>query len=699
MATANTSLTVADLDFFSIKENLKQYLKNQDTFSDYDFEGSGLQVLLDILAYNTAYNGWYLNMVANESFLDTAQMRGNMLSHAKAINYIPQSAHGASAKVNIRVTPSYSEDPSDEIQHIVLERFTKFLGIDSQGIHRTFVTTHANDAIKVAGVFNFSNVVLQQGDVVTMQFSMSADNEQRRFEIPSANVDVSSIEVTVQASSTNTWTEVYTQATDLTEITATDPVYFVEENDNLNYTIYFGDNVIGKKPKNGSIINVTYLNVVGSRANNISKFYPVDPIAGKFSNKVVVTAKSPSYGGTDKEGLDQIRYRAPQFYTTQNRAVTEKDYESLILRDYNNIEAVSVWGGETNDPPVYGKVFLSLKTKGYYTLTELEKEIIKNELIGNRNVMTIIPEIIDPNYCFIQIRGSVTYNPSLTTKTANELKQIVVKAIIDYNQAELNTFKSTFKKSRMQYYIDICDNSITGSNLHIFLQQRIPLEFKKVRKYVIDFGAPIRKGSMVDKLFSFPEMIVADVDQTLRAVYLEEIPSSFTGIDAIDIVDPGFGYDYTPEVVITGDGSNATAEAVVVNGRVISINITNPGINYTRATVSVIGGGGQGAGKGVAKATAVLAARHGTLRAYYYRTNGEKVIVLDQIGTVDYDTGRVVLNNITPLNNVENPFYDREILTISVPPESEIIPPLRNRILTIDTLNAQSILIDMVPES
>lgn len=699
MATANTSLTVADLDFFSIKENLKQYLKNQDTFSDYDFEGSGLQVLLDILAYNTAYNGWYLNMVANESFLDTAQMRGNMLSHAKAINYIPQSAHGAIAKINIRVTPSYTEDPTDSIQHIVLEKFTKFFGIDGDGIHRTFVTTHANDAVKVAGVFNFSNVVIQQGDVVTMQFSMSSDNEQRRFEIPSANVDTTSLEVTVQESSTNTWTQVYKQATDLTEIKSTDPVYFIEENDNLNYTIYFGDNVIGKRPKNGSIISVTYLNVVGARANNITKFYPADPIAGKFSNKVVVTARSASYGGTDKEGLDQIRFRAPNFYTTQNRAVTENDYESLILRDYNNIEAVSVWGGETNDPPVYGKVFLSLKTKGYYTLTELEKEIIKNELIGNRNVMTIIPEIIDPNYCFIQIRGKVTYNPSLTTKTANELKQIVNKAILDYNATELNTFKSTFKKSRLQYYIDICDNSITGSDLQIFLQQRVPIEFNKVRKYTIDFGAPIRKGSLVDKLFSFPEMIVADIDQTLRAVYLEEIPSSFTGIDDVDVVDPGFGYDYTPEVLITGDGTDAAAEAVVVNGRVVSINVTNPGVNYTRATISVIGGGGQGSGKGVAKATAVIAARHGTLRAYYYRTNGEKVVVLDKIGTVDYDTGRVVLNNITPLNNVENPFYDREILTISVPPESEIITPLRNRILTIDALNAQSILIDMVPES
>jgi hypothetical protein len=313
--------------------------------------------------------------------------------------------------------------------------------------------------------------------------------------------------------------------------------------------------------------------------------------------------------------------------------------------------------------------------------------------------MTIIPEIIDPNYCFIQIRGSVTYNPSLTTKTANELKQIVKQAILDYNLTELNTFKSTFKKSRMQYYIDICDNSITGSNLNIFLQQRVPIEFGKVRKYVVEFGAQLRKGSLVDKLFSFPEMVITDVDKTLRSVFLEEIPSSFTGVDSIEIVDPGFGYDYVPEVTISGDGTNATAEAEVVNGRVVGIKVTNPGINYSRATVSIIGGGGQGSGKGVAKANAVLSARYGTLRAYYYRTNGEKVVVLDHVGTVDYDTGKVILNNITPLNNVENPFYDREILTISVPPESEIISPLRNRILTIDALNAQSILIDMVPES
>lgn len=293
MATANnTSLTVADLDFFSIKNNLKNFLRSQSEFTDYDFDASGLSVLLDVLAYNTYYNAFYLNMAANEAFLDTAQLRQNILSQAKLVNYIPASKQGALAKINILVTPSLVEDR--DINFITLDRYTRLMGRDINGVNYPFVTVNANTASKSGGTFLFSNVYIKQGEVVTMQFEANTANPKRRFEIPSANVDTTTITVAVQESSTNTYTEQYNLNEDLTEITANSTVYFMEENENLNYTIYFGDNVLGKKPKNGNIVTVTYLDTAGAPANNISKFTFTSSIAGLFRDNVTVTTTSVS---------------------------------------------------------------------------------------------------------------------------------------------------------------------------------------------------------------------------------------------------------------------------------------------------------------------------------------------------------------------------------------------------------------------
>jgi hypothetical protein len=349
MATSNNAIKVADLDFFSIRNNLKDFLRNQSEFTDYDFDGSGMAVMLDLLAYNTYYNGFYLNMVANESFLDTAQMRQNILSHAKIIGYVPQSRRGAWAKVDVQVTPSQTEDQA--VNYIVLDRYTRLLGQDIDGINYPFVTVNANSSQKVGSSFYFANIVLKQGEVITRQYQASANNVKRRYEIPSQNVDTSTITVTVQESATNTHTNEYTMFQDLTEVTANSYVYFIEENDNLNYTVYFGDDIIGKKPANGNIITVTYLDTQGSSANNISGFRFVDRVAQIFRDNVTVTSIESSYGGTDKETEEQIQFRAPYAYTAQNRAVTENDYYTLIMKDYNNVDAISVWGGEENNPP------------------------------------------------------------------------------------------------------------------------------------------------------------------------------------------------------------------------------------------------------------------------------------------------------------------------------------------------------------
>lgn len=690
MAYENSSLRITELDFLSIRNNLKAYLQSQSEFTDYDFEGSGMAVLLDILAYNTHYMAFYLNMVGNEMFLDTAQIRASVLSHAKMIGYIPGSKQGAIAKINVKATPSNNEDQN--ITSVTLDKYTRLLATDIDGINYPFVTLYSNTATKVNGTFDFANVSIKQGEVVTLQYVMDAFNTSRRFEIPSANVDTSTIAIRVQESSSNTFTTVYNLADDITEVTSTSPVYFIEENENQNYSFYFGDDVIGKRPKNGNIVIATYLDNVGTEANNISKFVFVDPVGSLFADNVRATTVSTSYGGVDKETVDQMRFRAPYFYTTQNRAVTKNDYETLILKDFPDIQSVSVWGGEENDPVVYGKIYISLKPSGNFVFTVLEKENIKTEL-QKRNIFTITPEIVDPDYAYITVIGKVYYDSTKTTRTANEILQLVKAAISDYSTQELNEFGSVFRKSKLQFYMENADQSITGSDIDIYMQKRVEVTLNQTKNYTLSFNTPLRKGDFNEKISSFPQISVTDIENITREVFLEEVPEAFTGVDSISIINPGINYDTAPTVTISGDGVGATAEAVIVNGRIDSITVTNRGSNYTRATVSISGGGGS-----EASAVAVLQNNNGTLRSYYFRSNGEKVVVNNTAGTIDYINGRVVISSLLPLALTTNAFYDDNVLTIRAPLDDQVIYPLRNRILTIDESDASSIQIEVMVE-
>lgn len=687
--SSNTALEVSDLDFNSIRNNLKAFLKSQSEFTDYDFEGSGLSVLLDLLTYNTYYNSVYLNMAANEAFLDTAQIRSNMVSHAKAINYVPTSNRSARSLVNIRVTPSSGEDATKT--QVTLDKYTKLLGADIDGVSYPFVAVDSNTSYKSAGSFLFSNVYIQQGEVVTYQFEMTANNTLARFELPSANVDTSTLLVSVQKSNTDTYTETYLPSTDITELSANSRAYFVEENENLNYTIQFGDGIIGYRPKVGNIVIATFVDTLGSIANNISRFSFIEPVGGLYRGNVSVSVVEKAFGGSDKETVDQIRFRAPQIYTSQNRCVTATDYEALITKDYSNIDAVSVWGGEDNDPPVYGKVYLSLKTKGFYALTNLEKETIKNSLISNRNVITVTPEIVDPDYIFLIIGGKVTYNPNLTTKTSNQLFEIVKQAIIQYINDDLNTFKSTFRESKLQNYIENSEPSITGSDIVVYLQSRQIIDVTQSKKYIIKYNAPLRKGAFSERLYSYPQITINDSSGISRNVFYEEVPESFTGVDSIDIVNSGTGYT-TATVTISGDGIGATATASIINGRITSIEVTNKGIGYSRATITITGNGSG------ASAVAKLEARVGALRTYYYDTTGNKIIVNSNAGDIDYETGTINIYSISPTAVVTNDFYDTNVVTFNVVSDSEIIPPVRNRILTLEDTNAQSIQLEMVAE-
>lgn len=691
-STANTSLRIAELDFASIKENLKNYLRSQSEFQDFDFEGSGMSVLLDILAYNTHYMGFYLNMVGNESFLDTAQLRQSIVSIAKLLNYTPDSRHGAGTKVNITVTPApASEDTTS--QTLTLDKYTRLIGADIDGVNYPFVTLYANSTSKVNGSFSFANVNIIQGEVITRQFEMNAQNVSRRFNIPSANVDINTLSVTVQESRTNTFTTTYTTYSDITEVKGNTAAYFVEEDENSNYVIYFGDDIIGKKPKNGSIVTITYLDTVGGAANSINNFTFTDSVGGKYSSNVRVSSIAPTYSGSDKETVEQVRFRSPYHYTTQNRAVTKNDYETLITKDFPYIDSVSVWGGEENDPVVYGKVYLSLKPKANFFLTTAQKESIKESLIRTRNVLTIIPEIVDPDYEYVTLSGRVTYDPKKTTKTANELRTLALAALSDYNDAELKRFDSVFRKSKLQSYLENCDPSITGSDIQIYIQKRVILDLNVRQNLQVDFNLSLRRGDYFSKLYTFPEVITTDLTGIQRNVFIEEVPESFTGIESISVENPGRNYKSAPNVIISGDGIGASAVATIVNGRVVNITLTNRGTNYTRATVTIQGGDGT-----EATALPLLEARTGTLRIFYYKSNGEKVIISENAGTIDYNTGKLFLQNFLPISLKPNDFYENDVLTFNVPSQNEIIPSLRNRILILDEGDPFSIQLSVEPE-
>lgn len=680
-----TPFRISELDFNSIRENIKNYLKSQSEFTDFDFDGSGLSVLIDILAYNTHYMGYYLNMVGNEMFLDTAQLRSSVLSLAKLTNYIPRSRTGSTAIVNVVVTPPDGDTESS----LVLPRFSRFASESIDAINYVFATTDSYIVSKVDGKFTFNNVAIKQGETANLYYTVTDGN--RKFVLPSSNVDTSTVTVTVQESSSNTFITTYRLANDLTEIDGNSKVFFLEETPDDNYLIYFGDGVLGYRPANNNIVIIKYIDSLGAGANKANSFININPIGG-YSN-VEVQSVSPAVAGADKETVEQIKFRAPMSYTSQNRAVTKNDYESLLKKDYPNITSISVWSGDENIPPVYGKVFISLKPVTNYEITSLEKDRIIREIIANRGVLTVTPEIIDPNYTYLLFRISVNWNKDITDLDASQIESLVRASIQDYITENLSDFNSTYRNSVLHDYIDNAHQSILSSQITTFLQKRITLVPNTRQNYEIDFATSLHRGGLIEAMYTYPSIKTYDSSNVERDVLFEEVPGAFTGLDSIKIINRGINYTSNPTVTITGDGTGATARATIVNGKLDSITVLNRGRDYTRASVAITGGGGSGA-----TASAQLQFRNGTIRSYYYKQNGEKVIVNPLAGTIDYDNGKIKLNSLYVLSVEENQLFESNILSFNIKPETDIVKSVRNSIIDVDFGDPSSIQIEIEAE-
>lgn len=580
---ATNRLQITELDFLKIKENLKTYLKGQSEFQDYDFDGSGLSILLDILAYNTHYNAYYLNMISNEAFLDTATLRDSVVSHAKTLGYIPHSKRAAKAIVNITATASVSSNSS-----ITLPRGFSFKSEALDSSTYTFCLLEEKTATKVSGKYFFENVPIYQGELVSYSYTYDASsNPKSIFTIEDENVDISTIKVSVQQSFGNTEIEVFSNAQDELDVGSTSAVYFLQETMNRKYQIYFGNGSVGKAINDGAIVNLSYLVTQGDAANKIKTFsaFLYNPSVSDFK----ITTTSVSSGGSEIQSVDEIKLASTSRYTSQNRLVTVNDYEFYVKNKYPTIDSLSIWGGEEERPKVFGKVYLSLKPKVGYFISEFEKRDIINNIIKPKSIVSIEAEIKDPDYLYLILNANVRYQKNKTTLTTEQVKTLVRNKVLFYNQNYLNKFKASLISSRLQDIIDSADNSIVGNEVKISLLKKFRPSFRTSNTYQIDFGVPLKKGTS-SRFLKSTQFAVLDDSGVKRNVILEEVPSSDTGISKIDVVNAGFGYITPPVVTITGDGYGAEAVAVIKNGRVETIEVVKRGYGYSRASITLSGG-------------------------------------------------------------------------------------------------------------
>jgi len=674
-------LQITDLDFDTIKTNLKTFLSQQSEFQDYDFEGSGLSILLDVLAYNTHYNAYYLNMVANEAFMDTALLRDSVVSHAKSLGYIPYSRSPAVANVNIQVIVN-SNDP---VQSLSIPKGFNFQSnlIDNKSY--TFNVIEPLTVSRTGDSFYFDNVDLYEG--VLISFSSTYDlttNPTSIFTIPDTNIDTTTLKVTVQPSAGNSAIETYSLASDILSVDSTSSVYFLQEGRNQQYQIYFGDGNIGKAISDGSVVTIEYLITNGSEADKANAFIPLTDISG-YAN-ILVTVNSVASGSSERESVDSIKYSAPLQFATQNRLVTYKDYESYIKKNYPSVDSVSVWGSEDDIPASYGKVILSLKPKENYYISEIEKQRIIDEIIKPKSIIAIQTEIRDPEYLYLLVNNYVRYDKRKTTDTEQEIKNKIRNAILNYRELNLNKFGGRFVLSKLQDAVDSTNTTaIIGSETMVRVQKRFEPELNVLRNYKLNFNVPLHRGTLSNRLTS-TEFDVFDFDGILRTVTYEESAETYTGVEEIQVVNPGINYTSPPTVTITGDGNGATAVATIVNQRVEKITITNSGFGYTRAAVTLSGGGGSGA-----SAVAIVTARTGSLRTIYYDSDAQKQIVNENAGKINYETGEIILSDV----DIQAIYSSDSYMRLTIESDKGIIETNRNTILEIDVNDSSSITVDL----
>lgn len=551
---ANSSLSLVSLDFDALKNNFKTYLKSQSVFKDYDFEGSNINVLLDVLSYNSYLNSFYLNMAVSEGFLDSAQMLSSVISHAKELNYTPRSARSAKALINLSINVT-----SGDTKTIEIPKGTQFSGQNANGSY-VYTTAETHVLTSTSTSFSISNLAIYEGTYVNESYVVDRTIENQRFIISNKNVDTTSIAVTL---SENDGLEIidFKQATNLYSLTNTSPAYFVQATLEGYYEIVFGDGVFGRAPQNNATILVTYRITNGIEGNGVGSFTADRDIGlyNKVQASVTVSTVSTSIDGDSMESIESIRYRAPRHYQTQDRAITTNDYANMIYENYPEIKAVNVFGGETVSGAVeYGKVFISAVSHSGATITNSLKTDIVN-YISNKNSISIKPEIIDPDFLYVIPTITITVNFDQTNQSPADIKGIVTRAIESYNSSYLQNFNTSYRFSKFLSILNNSDDSIESVQVYNTISKISNPVLNTSTPISVSFNNIIVPGTVVSTEFLLNDgntyiltdynpnkntfvrtgsQSSYDVINTNKVIYLKQISASniqnYTEVGAID---------------------------------------------------------------------------------------------------------------------------------------------------------------------
>jgi hypothetical protein len=610
---ASNKLTITDLEFDDIKSNLKSYLSAQSQFADYDFAGSGMDVLLDVLAYNTHYMGYYANMAVNEMFIDSASLRESVVSHAKHLNVIPASVTASTAYLDMTFTPSGSP------LSLSIAKNTKFTTSIS-GRSYTFTTTANKTIYPIAGTYSVTDLPIREGTIVNKKYTVNLADTTQRFVVPNRNVDISTITVQVQNSSSDTAVTTWTNANalDVTTIASTQKVFWIQEVEEQKYEILFGDGAVGAQLADANIIFIEYLVTSGLASNKASSFTAVGTVAGLSSANYTLTVASAASGGAEIESVASLKTNAPKLYQAQKRATTKEDYKAILLGERSDIESITVYGGEDASPAVYGKVYIAVKPNGNTAFSAATKDAIKNSILKKTNVVTVTPEIVDPIFYYLLIDTTINYDPVTLLTSEDTLKSLISSTITNYFSTSLQKFDNKFRYSKLAGVIDDTNSSIRNSKTSIRYQMQIaPTTLAVAATYTMEFNTTLAEGTLTS--------------------------TAFTASD---------GYTYT----LFDDSL----------GVVKLIRST-----YTSATDSI------------AVDSPV---------AYMTLADGSQ-----NLGTIDYTTGKVVLNNFTPYTVSDGKTYIKMIVTPGT--NNQDITPLREQIITTDSTDTAAINITMVAET
>jgi hypothetical protein len=519
MAKANSAIRVTDLNFNSIKTNLKNFLRSKPEFTDYDFEGSALSNIIDLLSYNTYYNAIYVNMVGNEMFLDSAQVRNNVVARAKMLGYTPTSARGSTATLNLTVTPSTN------LTSVTVASNTLFTStID--GIQYKFTTRQPYVLLQSTG-YTSNTISIKEGEPISQRFTVNTNNDGQRFVLGNPNIDTTTIKIRIQTSSSNTSLRTFTEASNLVDVSANSNVYFIQENENGKYELLFGDGVLGTALDNGNIVIADYNVVNGSITRRANNFVSPSSIGGQAS--FTVSVANSAFGGANAESIPSIKFNAPKSFQRQNRAVIKNDYARTILAEAPDIQAVSVWGGEDNDPPIYGKVYIAAKPNGGNLLSDQRKSELVT-LLQSKNVVTISPTFVDATFLYVVPRITVRYDVGQTTLTAGSISDKVSTAVVNFETSNLSLFDRKFRESDFINDVVSSDTSILGANITYSMMKRFTPNQNITTSYSIAFNNSISNphaghyGAISSTSFTFQNQtcfLDDDGNGILRIYYLD----------------------------------------------------------------------------------------------------------------------------------------------------------------------------------